>query len=307
MRVLVTGASGRLGPHVVRELAAAGHELVLFSRREPSPEIRKWPWVQGDLNRFEDCVRAVRGLGPQRTLDAIQHLAAQPDPTDHPQLRARYEAQGVPFDQTMRTNILGLYYLLQAALQEGVGIFVMTGSNCALGHGYRISSQPFPFQYLPVDETHPSAVEDSYSYSKLAGELLLASYTRAYGMRTYSVRAAGICDETRRRAMAENAKPATQWSPWLWAWVGSEDVATAHRLLMERAAAEDPRLGSHGVFFCNADDTTALEPSRELLARFNPELLPLVRDLEGHASFFSNQRLKAAVGWEHRTSWREYL
>lgn len=36
-------------------------------------------------------------------------------------------------------------------------------------------------------------VEDAYSFSKLAGEELQASYTRAYGMRTYAVRAAGYC------------------------------------------------------------------------------------------------------------------
>ena len=49
MKVLVTGASGRLGPHVIRELEQAGHELVLFSRREPLAEFGGWPWVQGDL------------------------------------------------------------------------------------------------------------------------------------------------------------------------------------------------------------------------------------------------------------------
>jgi nucleoside-diphosphate-sugar epimerase len=198
---------------------------------------------------------------------------------------------------------MGLYYLLQAAVRADVGIFVMTGSNCALGHGYRISGNPFPFSCLPVNEDHPSAVEDSYSYSKLAGELLLESYTRAYGMRTYALRAAGICNEERRQAMAERAAPVESWSPWLWAWVGSEDVASAHRLLMEKAAEIEP----HGVFFCNADDTSALEPSRLLIERFRPQLVPLVKEMGGHASFLSNRRLVQAVGWQHRTSWRSYL
>ncbi len=296
MRVLVTGASGRLGPHVVRELAEHGHELVLFSRHEPIPELRRWPWIQGDLNSFEDCLRAAEGV------DAIQALGAEPSPSDHPELRPQFEERGIPFDRTMHTNVMGLYYLLQAALRHDVGIFVQTGSNCALGHGYRISNRPFPFETFPVDETHPSDVEDAYSYSKLAGEMLLASYTRAYGMRTYSVRAAGICDADRRRAMAENAKPATGWNPWLWAWVGSEDVASAHRLLMEKAETIEP----HGVYYCNGDDTTALEPSLELIERYKPEYLDLVTNLPGHASFLSNQSLKDVVGWEHETSWREH-
>ena len=299
MKVLVTGVSGRLGPFIVRELEQAGHELVLNSRREPPPEVRHWPWVQGDVAVYEDCLRMVRGRG----IEAIQHAAAQPSPVDHPGQRAQAEERGIPFDATMRSNIMGVYYLLQAALQADVGIFVMTGSNCALGHGYRISERLFPLRYLPVDEEHPSDVEDSYSYSKLAGEELLASYTRAYGMRTYALRAAGICNEERRRAMAQNVRPVEGWSPWMWAWVGSEDVASAHRLLMERAG----EIEAHGVYFCNGDDTSVLEPSHELVERFKPEWLPLVRELEGNASFLSNKRLRQVVGWEHRTSWRQYL
>ncbi|MCJ7548951.1 MAG: NAD(P)-dependent oxidoreductase [Anaerolineae bacterium] len=299
MKVLITGVSGRLGPFVVKDLEAAGHDLVLSSRREPGEEIRHWPWVQGDINNFEDCQRMLASGG----FDAIQHLAAQPWPVDHPGQRAQAEERGIPFDATMRSNIMGTYYLLQAALAQDIGIFVMTGSNCALGHGYRISGSPFPYQYLPVDEVHPADVEDSYSYSKLVGEELLASYTRAYGMRTHMVRAAGICNEERRRGMAENAKPVTSWNPWLWCWIGSEDVASAHRLLMEKAAEIVP----HGTYFCNGDDSTAMEPTRELIETYMPELLPLVRDLEGHASLLSNRKLRETVGWGPQTSWREYL
>jgi nucleoside-diphosphate-sugar epimerase len=297
VKVLVTGSSGRLGPYVVEDLEKAGHEVVLFSRRPPTPEMGHLAWVKGDIRVFDDCLRAAKG-----GFDAIQHLAAQSWPTDHPGQRRMAEEKGIPVETTMQSNVMGTYYLLRAALAEGIEIFVMTGSNCALGHGYRISDTPFPFHYLPVSEEHPSNVEDSYSFSKLAGEMLLESYTRAYGMRTYAVRAAGICNAERRAQIAQNAKPAQGWDPWLWAWVGSEDVASAHRLLMEKA----DEIAPHGAFFCNADDTTALEPSRELIARFNPDLLPLVEDLEGHASFLSNRKLRQAVGWKHRTSWREH-
>jgi len=295
MKALVTGASGRLGPFVVKELADAGHELVLLSRRRPEAADR-WPWVQGDITDFETCLRATDG-----GVEAIQHLAAQPGPTDHPDSRKPPSEGGLPFDTTMRSNIMGTYYLLQAAVERQIGVFVMTGSNCALGHGMRISGSEFPFQYLPVDEAHPSDVEDSYSYSKLVGEELLASYTRAYGMRTYAVRAAGICPPDRRAKMAANAGPASQWNPWLWAWVGSEDVASAHRLLMERADEIEP----HGAYFCNAGDTSAVEPTRELIERLKPDLLGLVRDLEGCGSLLSNRKLRETVGWEHRTCWRE--
>lgn len=298
MKVLVTGANGRLGPFVIRELLAAGHDVFLFSRHQPAAEFSRLPLTLGDINQYDDCVKALKG-----GFDAVQHLAAQSWPVDHPAEREDAARKGIPFDATMRSNILGLYYLLQAALAEGIPTFVMTGSNCALGHGFRISKRPFPFRYFPVDEKHPSDVEDSYSYTKLAGEELLASFTRAYGMRTYSIRAAGICDEQQRRRIAQGVKPVGGWSEWLWMWVGSEDVASAHRLLMEKAAKIEP----HGAYFCNGDDSTVLEPSIELVKRFKPELLPKVKDLKGNAALISNRKLKETVGWEHKTSWRVHL
>ena len=295
MKVLVTGASGRLGPYVVAELESAGHELVLMSRRRPEGADR-WPWVQGDLADFGVCMKATEG-----GVEAIQHVGATPYPTDHPESRKRAEERGVPFDETMKTNIMGTYYLLQAAVERKIGIFVMTGSNCALGHGMRISDTEFPIQYLPIDEKHASEVEDSYSYSKLVGEELLASYTRAYGIRTHVLRSAGICDRERREGIARNASPAGEWDTWLWAWIGSEDIATAHRLLMEKAEEIEP----HGVYFCNGDDTTALEPTRELIERYKPELLESSSKDDGPWSLLSNRKLRETVGWEPRTSWRE--
>jgi UDP-glucose 4-epimerase len=293
MKVLITGASGRLGKFVIHELADK-HELILTSRRQPSEELSKYTWIQADLNCFEDCQRVIKGV------DAIQHLGAQPEPSDHPNMRAIAEAKGIPFDATFKTNLLGTYYLLQAAIEAGVEILVMTGSNCAFGHGFRISQTPFPIQSLPIEETHPCYPEDSYSFSKRAVEDLLASYSRAYGIRTYITRPAGIRTELQRKEMAAEASPAKSWDPWLWSWVSSEDLASAHGLLLE-AATELPL---HDVYLVNADDTTALEPSRELVERFKPEILPLAATLTGHQAFFCCDKLKKQVGWQHKMSWR---
>ena len=293
MKVLITGASGRLGEYVIRELAAE-HSPVLMSRRPPPSEFSGMPFIEGDLNDFAACQRAVKGV------DAIQHLGAQPGPVDHPDFRTQAAEQGIAFDATFKTNMLGTYYLMQAAIAAGVQTVVMSGSNCALGHGFRISKTHLPIDYLPLDEEHPCYPEDSYSFSKRCGEDLLASYTRAYGIRTYVTRPAGITPAERRTQMREGAKPTTAWSPWLWCWVGSEDVATAHRLIMEKAETLPP----HDVYFLNADDTAALEPSQTLVERFKPEFLPKVRTLQGHQAFINCDKLKNAVGWQHKTTWR---
>ena len=113
----------------------------------------------------------------------------------------------------------------------------------------------------------------------------------------------GICPPERRRAMAENATPVTAWSPWMWGYVASEDLAILHRLLLEKADS----LPMHDVYIANALDTSILEPSREVIARFRPDLLPVLRDMEGHRAFFSTAKAKEAVGWVPTTSWRECL
>ena len=298
-RVLITGASGRFGPFVIDALRD-DYELVLSSRTPPAERYADFPWVQADITCFEDCQRMVEGI------DVIQHLGANPSPSDHPRIRAESEARGVAlpaFDYTMRANIMGPYYLLTAAVAAGVKTVVMTGSNCAFGQGYRISDRPFPVHYLPLDEGHPSDVEDSYSYSKLAGEELLAQFTRAYGIRTYMTRPSGICPEDRLRNMAAGAKPCTGWVEWMFAYVPSVDLAQMQKLIMEQAEA----LPAHDFFVANASDSTLLEPTLEIVERFRPDLLPLCRGISGHDALFSAAKARRVLGWKQTVGWRDFL
>jgi nucleoside-diphosphate-sugar epimerase len=295
MKTLVTGATGRFAPHLIRDLIGHGHEVVLFCRKQPADEFKDLEWFKGDINKFEDCYKAVNKKG----FDAIHNAAAKPYPTDMPGRPEWDDFSAFPL--TMQTNIMGLYNLLQAAIRSDIGIFVHTGSNCALGHGYRISGRPFEIKYLPIDEDHPSDAEDSYSFSKLVGEQLMESYYKVYGIRCYSLRSAGITNSQRRIAMKEKLAPTGGWSEWMFPWIASEDLALAHRLLMEKAGS----IVGFGAYYCNNDDTMLMEPTMEIVEKFRPDLLPLIKEpLEGHATLFSNKRLKAVVDWEPRQNWR---
>ena len=129
----------------------------------------------------------------------------------------------------------------------------------------------------------------------------MESYAKAYGIRCYSLRAAGITDADRRAKMKDEAKPADEWSEWMFPWIASEDLAVAHRLLMEQANS----IVNFGAYYCNNDDTTLLEPTIDIVKKYHPELIPLIREpMEGHETLFSNKRLKAVIGWKPEKTWR---
>ena len=66
MKVLVTGASGTLGPFVIRALMER-HDLVLMSRQPPDPAFVALPWVQGDVRYLKIVGRLSMVLTPFNT------------------------------------------------------------------------------------------------------------------------------------------------------------------------------------------------------------------------------------------------
>ena len=76
MRILVIGGSGAfIGARVVDELAVMGHEIAVFSRRDPAgPAARH---IAGDRRRLRDYAHALRAFAPQLVIDAILSSEAQ--------------------------------------------------------------------------------------------------------------------------------------------------------------------------------------------------------------------------------------
>jgi uncharacterized protein YbjT (DUF2867 family) len=107
MRVLVTGATGFVGPGVANAIADAGHELRVLERKPGAwreAGIRCDAAVQGDLTDAEGLRAAVRGV------DVVVHLVA---------IR-----QGKP-EQFQRVMIEGTRNLLGASKEEGITRFVL--------------------------------------------------------------------------------------------------------------------------------------------------------------------------------------
>jgi nucleoside-diphosphate-sugar epimerase len=291
-----------LGRGIVADLAKSGHEPVLFTRKPATAaEFKEFEQIRGDINDLGACVAAMKGQG----IGAVIHPAAMPTPTDTVGSDSWKDLAACGL--TMQTNIMGLYNMLQGALRSDVGIFIQTGSNCATGHGFRISKNDFPIRYLPIDEEHPVDVEDSYSYSKYAGELLLDSYARAYGMRCYAVRSGWILDAGKRREMAHKfSEPVADLFSVFNPWVAYEDCSMAHVRILEKAIGGG--LPLFAAYYCHADDSNASEPTMDIIRKFRPDLLARLKSaLPGFAPFMSNAKLKQHTGWTHSHTWRDSL
>src|SRR5262249_8265744 len=229
-----------------------------------------------------------------------------PWPVEHPVWRERIPAAvDMPWDETFRINTMGTYYLLEASRRAGARVVVAATSNCVLGHGFRLSDQPYVPQYLPVDEQHPLEFEDSYSLSKHVKEDVLAAYSRAYNMRCYGIRPATILRPDAEEQYANNYAAPQEWSEWFFGYNDARDVARAFALCLEAARAG--KLPAYDSYFINAADTLALEDSRELVARLRPDLGPLANGLQGRQAFISTEKARSAFGWEPGHSWTEYL
>jgi dTDP-glucose 4,6-dehydratase len=172
-QVLVTGAGGFIGSHLVEALLAGGAAVRAFvrytSRKDPgllrqlSPDdFARIEVIPGDL-RDEHAVRhAVRGC------DTVFHLGALisiPYSYLHPA-----EVTG--------TNVMGTLNILTACREEGVSRLVHTSTSEVYGTARRV----------PIDEGHPLQGQSPYSASKIGADKLAESFFCAYGLPVVTVR-----------------------------------------------------------------------------------------------------------------------
>jgi nucleoside-diphosphate-sugar epimerase len=164
MKVLVTGAAGFLGGHLIEMLVERGYQVrALVLPEESVAHLQSLPSVEvvrGDLTDGESLRRAVRGVR------RVYHVAAKTGP---------WGAE----EDYRKVNVLGLAELVGVSVEAGVERFVHTSSITVYGH--RLQGV--------VTEDHPFHAEDNpYSRSKIAGEQLLAKLVRERGAPVIIVR-----------------------------------------------------------------------------------------------------------------------
>ncbi len=171
--VLVTGAAGFIGSHLVERLVREGHPVRAFVRYNSrsdhghlhhlSSEIREKVEVfAGDIKDPSAVDLACRGV------DKIFHLGA---------LIAIPYSYVNPVD-FVQTNVTGTIHVLEAARRQKVSRVVHTSTSETYGTA----------QYSPIDEKHPLQGQSPYSASKIGADKMAESYANAFDLPVVIVR-----------------------------------------------------------------------------------------------------------------------
>lgn len=168
VRVLVTGATGFTGRHLV-ELCARNGASVIATGRRPAAESRleiAERYVSADLAAPGEARRVLAEAAP----DAVFHLAAL---VSVPRSWAEPEL-------VLRDNHLATLGVLEALRAEGADARVLVACS---------SEEYGPPESLPVTEDRPLRPQNPYAASKASADLLAGFYADAYGLRIARTRA----------------------------------------------------------------------------------------------------------------------
>ena len=285
MRILVTGARGKVGSATVAALADAGHDVSATDMSRPRFEADAGgvPYRQGDLTDAGDAFALVRGH------DAVVHTAAIPDPMHNPP------------HVVFANNLTATFNVIEAAVRFGVPRVVNLSSETV--PGFFFPERPFLPDYVPVDEQHPIRPQDPYATAKHFGEQLMDAATRRSDLTGISIRPSWVQWEGN---IEDNLGP---WlrepvaSEGFWAYIDAYDLADAIRLAAE-ATTPAPRGRLHRLarhrLARDARDAGASASTATRRPRSG-------RRTEERPNGISIAKARALIGYDPQRSWRDYL
>ncbi len=170
-RVLVTGAGGFIGHHLVTYLKGKGYWVRGADLKPPEfSSTDADEFVQADLRRWENCLKATEGI------DEVYALAA--------------DMGGMGFisnhhAEILHNNSLINIHTLDAARENGVKRYLYTSSACVYPEFKQMDTNVIP---LKEEDAYPAMPQDAYGWEKLVTERLCTHYREQYGIETRIVR-----------------------------------------------------------------------------------------------------------------------
>jgi len=185
-KILVTGATGRIGANLCKKLLEKGYEVRGFVLPgDPKEAKLKGLGVEifyGDLRDQEAVDKAMEGV------ERVAHLG-------YIMGRPKGMSRATEFD----INIPGTFHMLEAAAKrvDKIACFLFASTNATY--------DAFHAKYVPMDELHPQQPHTWYGSQKVICERMLEGYEREYGLRGTIVRFGTVPgpDETLRHFAAQ--------------------------------------------------------------------------------------------------------
>lgn len=167
MKILVTGADGFIGSHVVETLVKSGHDVRAFVLYN---SFNSWGWldesdtsIRESIDVFAGDIRDPHGVDKAvENQEVVLNLAA---------LIAIPYSYHSP-DTYIDTNIKGTLNVLQAARRHGVKRVVQTSTSEVYGTA----------QYIPIDEVHPLHPQSPYAATKVGADQLALSFHASFDL-----------------------------------------------------------------------------------------------------------------------------
>jgi UDP-glucose 4-epimerase len=285
MRVVLTGAHGKVGRATTKALLEAGHDVTAVDLTRPTferPEPGAPRYQQADLTDAGQAFAVVRGA------EAVVHAAAIPEPTQNPP------------QVVFQANLTMTFNVLEAAVRFGITRFVYISSETV--PGFFFPERPFLPDYAPVDEQHPIRPQDPYALSKYFGELLMDAAVRRSDIRCISIRPSWVQHEGNyERNLGPQVRDASVLSAGLWSYIDVYDLADAIVL-----AVTSDLPGHEVMYIASPDNAGGHDFQRVLREHYGDqiELRPLARP---DASGISSAKAMRLLGWKPTRSWRDYL
>ena len=290
MNILVTGAAGFIGSHLVDALLTAGHSVAALDDLSTGKEENLNPRARLHAASVTDA-DALGDVFARERPRAVFHLAAQTS--------VRRSMAAPAFDAN--ANVLGTINTLQSCVEHGVERIVFS-STCA------VYSEPL---YLPVREDHPKRAQSAYGMAKLAAESYVRFYADQYGLRYKILRYGNVFGPRQdphgeagvvaifANQMLEGAQPTIFGDGSKTRdYVYVEDVASANLLAMSPRGDNDVYNVARGV------ETTDFEIFDAVRAATGASVEPAYRDKRpGEADRIALDNAKASriLGWTPST------
>ena len=286
MRVMVTGARGKVGRATGAALMEAGHDVRATDLLPPvfeRPEEGEPDYFQANLTDAGDAFAAVRGA------EAVVHAAAIPEPTRNPP------------HTVFQNNLMATFNVLEAAIRFGVSRFVNISSETV--PGFFFPERQFLPDYVPVDEEHPIRPQDPYATAKYFGELLMDAATRRSDVRCISIRPSWVQHEGNyERNLGPQVRDASVLSAGFWSYIDVYDLADAIGLAVESD------LPGHEVFYIASPDNVGGRPFEKIVREYYGDAVEIKTPLPREdASGISVAKAQKLLGYSPKRSWRDYL